>query len=116
MQEDALQMYTHCVETYERTKSLIPQGNLHEIRFEDLEADPMGELHRVYQGLGLNGWENLEPEIQRKLPELTRYRKNSFNMDENLMRRVYSRWKAAFDRYGYPSRLPEHEAATANVG
>ena len=32
------------------------------------------------------------------------------------MRRVYSRWKAAFDRYGYPSRLPEHEAATANVG
>jgi len=116
MEEDALNMYTHCIETYERTRSLIPAGNLHEIRFEDLEVDPLGEMHRVYQGLNLTGWENLEPAIVKQLPELTRYRKNSFEMDESLMRRVYSRWKASFDRYGYPSRLPELETAPARVG
>ena len=116
MQDDTLSLYTKCIETYERTRSLIPQGNLHEIRFEDLEADPLGEMHRIYTGLRLNGWENLEPAIQKQLPELTRYRKNSFNMDETLMRKVYSRWKHSFDRYGYPSRLPEHQSATARVG
>ena len=113
MQDDTMTMYSHCIEAYERTRSLIPQGNLHEIRFEDLEVDPLGEMHRVYQSLNLNGWEGLEPAIREKLPELTRYRKNSFNMDEDLMRMVYNRWKPSFDRYGYASRLPEHETAAA---
>jgi hypothetical protein len=116
MQDDTLSLYTRCFETYEKTRGLIPKGNLHEIRFEDLEADPLGEMHRIYQGLNLTGWENLEPSIQKKLPELTRYRKNSFDMDETLMRKVYNRWKPAFERYGYPSRLPEHQTATAKVG
>lgn len=116
MQADTLDLYMHCFNTYERTKGLIPKGNLHEIRFEDLEADPLGEMHNIYHGLGLNGWENIEPAIQQQLPELNRYRKNSFNMDEALMRKVYSHWKPAFDRYGYPSRLPERQTPTAKVG
>ena len=107
MQDDAMKMYSHCIETYERTRSLVPEGNLHEIRFEDLETDPLGEMRRVYETLNLNGWNVLEAAIQKKLPELTKYRKNSFNMDEDLMRTVYNRWKPSFERYGYPSRLPE---------
>ena len=116
MQDDVLTLYSQCIEVYERTRSLIPQENLYETRFEDLEADPLGEMHRIYQGLNLTGWENLEPFIQKKLPELTRYRKNSFNMDESLMQKVYSRWKTSFDRYGYPSRLPEPQIPTSKVG
>ena len=116
MQDDTLTMYSNCIETYERTRSLIPPGNLHEIRFEDLEVDPLGEMHRVYQGLGLDNWETLEAAIKKKLPELTRYRKNSFNMDEALMRKVYERWKPSFERYGYSSRLPDLEAAPVKVG
>lgn len=116
MEDDAMKMYTHCIETYERTRDLIPPGNLHEMRFEDLEVDPLGEMHKVYEGLNLGGWENLEPAITKKLPELTNFKKNSFNMDENLMRKIYNRWKASFERYGYSSRLPENQAATANAG
>ena len=112
MKDDALSMYSYCIETYERTKGMIPAGNLHEIRFEELEADPLGQMHQVYERLQLKGWENLEPAIQQKLPELTRYRKNSFNMDATVMRQVYDRWRSAFERYGYPSRLPEPSKST----
>ena len=111
MQDDAMKMYSHCIDAYERSRNMIPQGNLYEIKFEDLEVDPLGEMRKVYQGLGLDGWENLEPQIQKQLPELTKYRKNTFKMDETLMRKVYDRWRPSFDRYGYPSRLPEHETA-----
>ncbi len=114
MKNETLSIYSHCMETYERTRNLIPHGNLHELRFEDLEVDPLGEMHRIYQGLNLDGWNQLEPKIQKMLPELTRYRKNSFKMDENLMRMVYNRWKPWFERYGYPSRLPEQQVATAD--
>jgi hypothetical protein len=116
MQEETLSLYSYCIDTYERTRSLIPAGNLHEIRFEDLEANPLGEMHHIYEGLGLGGWESVEPAIQKKVPELTRYRKNSFVMDEAVMRKVYNRWKPSFDRYGYPSRLPEYQPAPAKVG
>jgi omega-hydroxy-beta-dihydromenaquinone-9 sulfotransferase len=107
MEDDVLQVYSKCFESYETTKHLIPSGRLHEIRFEDLEADPLGQMRRVYERLGLGGWENVEPAIRAELPSLTEYRKNTFNMDEQLMRRVYSQWRDSFERYGYPSRLPD---------
>ena len=116
MTEDTLQLYEHCMDAYHRTSHMIPKGNLYEMRFEDLEADPLGEMHRVYQNLGFDGWENLEVAIQKKLPELTHYRKNSFDMDQELMRKVYNRWKTSFERYGYPSRLPEHKVVPVQVG
>lgn len=117
MENDTLELYNYCIDTYERTRGMIPPENLYEIRFEDLEVDPMGEMHRLYQGLNLGGWNNLEAAITKQLPKLTRYRKNSFEMDEATMRKVYERWKHAFERYGYTSRLPEVEnQQTTKVG
>ena len=107
MEEEVLQVYSNCIETYEKTKHLIPAKHLYEMKFEDLEADPLGQMRRVYDSLGLDGWKATEPAIQKELPSLNTYRKNSFNMDEKTMRLVYSRWKSSFDTYGYPSRLPE---------
>ena len=109
LEEDVLQVYSDCIETYERTKHLIAPGHLHELRFEDLEADPLGQMHQVYDKLALGGWNNVEPAIREELPALAEFRKNTFNMDEQTMRRVYSCWRDSFDRYGYPSRLPELE-------
>ena len=80
---------------------------MHEVRFEDLEADPLGQIKLVYEKLGLTGWPLVEPQIQQQLPELLKYKKNKFEMAEALMQRVYEAWKPSFDLYGYPSRLPE---------
>ena len=112
LEEDVLRVYSQCFETYEKTKHLIPPGRLHEVRFEDLEADPLGQMKLVYEKLGLTSWLLVEPQIQRQVPELTRYKKNKYEMDEALMRRVYEAWKPSFDLYGYPSQLPEHGTAS----
>jgi omega-hydroxy-beta-dihydromenaquinone-9 sulfotransferase len=113
LEEDLLRTYTHCIDRYESTKHLIPPGHLHEVRFEDLEADPLGQMKLVYDRLGLTSWPLLEPEIRKQIPELTRFKKNKFNMDEDLMQRIYAHWRPSFERYGYPSRLPEQEAAAS---
>lgn len=107
MEEDVLKVYSECIETYEQTKHLIPAGHLHELKFEDLEADPVGQMRQVYATLGLENWSQEEAAIQKELPELNKYTKNSFKMDEETMRKVYARWRSSFDIYGYPSRLPE---------
>ena len=44
------------VHKYLRDRALIPQGNLFELRYEDLIADPTAEIQRLYDGLGLSGF------------------------------------------------------------
>lgn len=107
MEENMMQLYSKLLETYEATRHLIPTGHLHEVKFEDLESDPLGQMRQVYEKLSLPGWQNVEPAIQDQVPALRKYQKNTYNMDEQLMRKIYSRWHRAFDLFGYPSRLPE---------
>lgn len=106
-ESDMLDFYEKCIRTYEETKSLIPPGNLHELRFEDLEADPLNEVRKIYASLRLPRWEQVEPRLQARMPALQSYRKNAFRMDRETMLRVYDRLKWAFDLYQYPSRLHE---------
>ena len=108
-EEEMFQNYETCIRNYEESKSLIPPGNLHELRFEDLELDPLGEVAETYKALGLTSWSAVEPLIKDELPKLTAYKKNSFRMDKELMHKVYGRLKWVFDQYGYSSRLEETE-------
>lgn len=107
IEEDTFLTYEQCIRRYEATKGMIPSGQLHELRFEDLETDPLGEMQRVYQTLNLPGWEQMIPRLQAKMPEHNAYRKNRFSLDADTMRRVYDRWQFAFECYGYPNQLSE---------
>lgn len=114
-EEDTLSTYESCIRTYERTKQLIPPGQLHELRFSDLEADPLGEMRRVYDAIHLSGWDRVEPAIRAQLPDHQQYRKNSFSMDDATKRRLHERLGWMFELYGYPSGLDDsvtHQAAT----
>lgn len=109
-EDEMVMMYEKCIRTYEDTKSLIPAGNLHEIRFEDLEVDPLGEVAQIYKVLGLESWSLVEPLIKAELSELMAYKKNSFRMDRQMMQKIYGRIKWIFEQYGYSSRIEDAEA------
>ncbi|MEX2219771.1 MAG: sulfotransferase [Phycisphaerales bacterium] len=54
--------YLETERTFLAEAAAIPPGRLAHIRYEDLVADPLGELRRVYQELGLE-W---SPELERR--------------------------------------------------
>ena len=110
---EMIHFYDKCIRTYEETKSLIPKGNLHEVKFEELEVDPLGELAQTYRALNLSGWSEVEPAIRNELPSLSAYKKNSFRMDRESMEKIYSRFKWVFDLYGYSSRLENADAQSS---
>jgi len=112
LEADVLGGYMDCFERYQQDKHLIPAGRLCEVRFESLEADPLGEMRRVYAELGMEGWSQVEPRIEGQLPDLKAHRKNRHTLDPELMRRIYSVWKPAFERYGYPSQIGEGEGGS----
>jgi hypothetical protein len=84
-------------------RKLIPTGHYHEMGFEDLERDPLGEVRRLYDALRLSGFEALEPKLRNYLQSLTGYEKNRLRpLRPDLRWRIAAAWKRSFDEWGYP--------------
>lgn len=82
-------------------RPLIPAGNFAEIRFADLERDPIGEMRRLYDELRLPGFAAMEPALRRHLAGQSGYSKNDFRLTPEERARVTERWGLAFDAFGY---------------
>ncbi|MBX3442761.1 MAG: sulfotransferase [Planctomyces sp.] len=111
LDEVLLELYERAFRIYERDKALIPPDRLVEVRYEDFEQDPLGHLERIYEALGLPGFEGLREQVAPQVAQLRRYKKNRFASDPERMERVYTRLREAFDKYGYPSPMEESDVA-----
>ena len=84
-------------------RDLIPAGALCEIRFEDLEKDPVGQIRRVYRELNLPDFEQALPKIEQYAASLSGYKKNVFTPLPGPVREKVSRaWTRNFREWGYP--------------
>jgi omega-hydroxy-beta-dihydromenaquinone-9 sulfotransferase len=96
-----LQFYARLMQQYLADRALIPAGNLVEVRFEDLEVDPLVETRRIYESLGLPGFSDAEPAFQAYLASVTNYRKNDYKLTADVVDQVNRHWSFAFDAWGY---------------
>ncbi len=113
VEQQIIKSYQAGFEAYERDRRLIPEQNLLEVRFEDLEENPVGEMARVYSALGLAGFDKLHRILEGELINLKRYRKNQFTYDLEQFAMIYSELKPAFDRFEYsvPEEIQSAPAA-----
>lgn len=107
MEEDVCLTYLHLFERYHADKHLIPSDRLYEIRYEELEQDPIGELRKVYEHCEWPGFELLEQKLATQVDGLREYQKNEFRMQPDLKRRLYDRLRGVFERYGYDGDLDD---------
>ena len=110
--ETVLVLYEGMMRRFLADRPLIPPGNFAEIRFSDLECDPIGEMRRLYDELGLPGFEATEPALRRHIAGQADYRKNSFRLASEERARITERWGFAFDAFGY-RKIPSHVTAEA---
>jgi hypothetical protein len=96
-----LTWYTELFRLYERDRPHVPNGSLHELKYEDLEADPVESLRAAYRALGLPHFELFQDKVTRYLERIRGYRKNVHVLDDSARAKVANRWKGTFDRYGY---------------
>jgi hypothetical protein len=101
LEENILFMYREMMDRFQQDKGMIPPGNLAEIRFEDFEADPLGELKRVYEGLGLSGYEAVVPAFEAYLESQKDYQKNQYTLTPEEIKMVSKAWSADIGRWGY---------------
>jgi hypothetical protein len=107
-------LYETMMRRYLADRALIPTGNLVEVRFEDLEADPIGVVQRVYGALALPGFGRMLPRVRAYVASQAGYRKNRFRTRPEDVDAVEHRWAFAFDALGHePRRLADPAAHAA---
>ncbi len=101
MEASVLYNYADMTRQYMKDRTMLPEGSLIEVRFEDLDSDAMGVLERIYTELDLSGWKQAQQPIQDYLGTLSGYRKNRYHFDQSLIDRVNEEWGFAVREWGY---------------
>ena len=96
-----VEIYRQSMRKYLRDRVRIPASQLAEVRYEDLERDPLGELERLYRELDLPEWRVAEPQVSAYLQTLSGYQKNRFRIDQADIGRVDEHWRFAVQAWGY---------------
>ena len=102
MLEFILSQYETLFDDYMAARSLVPAGNLHEVRYEDLDADPVREMGALYTALGIGGFAEARPRIAEYIAGLGRFKKNAHKPVDPAMRAlIRRRWGKSFAAFGY---------------
>jgi omega-hydroxy-beta-dihydromenaquinone-9 sulfotransferase len=98
-----LRQYRAMYDVFFEERGLIPAGHFHEIGFEPLERDPIGEVGRIYEALGLPDFRHVEPALRRYVDSIAGYAKNAFPpLPADLRRRIATQSRPCFEEWGYP--------------
>jgi omega-hydroxy-beta-dihydromenaquinone-9 sulfotransferase len=101
--ERALRQYREVYDVFFEERGLIPKGHFHEVRFEALEADPVGQVRGIYEALGLPDFRQAEPALWRYVESLSGYRKNTLpELPAGMRQRIAGEWRRCFEEWGYP--------------
>jgi hypothetical protein len=95
--------YKEINEAFFEERRLIPNNHLHDIRFEELEKDPVGQVGSLYRTLDLPDFGHVEPRLRRYAASLSGYKKNRFpEISTELRQRIAREWQQCFNEWDYP--------------
>jgi hypothetical protein len=102
LEEYVLANFTHLYERVEEGKKIIPAGQFHELRYEDLIAEPISELRRTYERLGLGDFDTASPHVERYLQDQSDFQPNRYRpLPPAVEAEVTRRWGHVIRQYGY---------------
>ncbi|GAB4492760.1 MAG: sulfotransferase [Anaerolineales bacterium] len=100
MIQDELYVFTESMRQWLEEKSLIPSDRLVSVRYEDLVADPVRELQRIYEALGLSTHDVL-PRWQNYLASIAGYQTNRLQASEEDARLARQHFAFLYETGGY---------------
>jgi hypothetical protein len=102
LNERVLHQYHAMHEAFFADRDQIPAGHYHELAFEQLERDPVGEVRRTYEALNLVGFASVEGALREYVGRLGNYRKSEYpNLTPDLRHRIAAAWGRCFAAWDY---------------
>ena len=103
-------------QNFDEDRSLIADQNICDVRFEDLVANPLGEMERVYDHLTLGDYSAIRPPLEKYFADKKDYRRNKLDLDPQLAEEIRHRWANYIERYGYTPKSTDDEVALSQAG
>ena len=78
VEDRTIRQYREVYDAFFEERGLIQPARIHELRFEDLEADAVGQARAIYHALNLPDFSHVEPALRAYVDSLGGYKKNTF--------------------------------------
>jgi hypothetical protein len=101
LEEYVFATFTHMYAKLEEGRKLVKPSRFYELRYEELVRNPIEEMHKLYEHLGLGGFEEVRPRLEEYLAKNRNYRTNRYEMKPALRAEITRRWGDVIRRYGY---------------
>ena len=101
IKDNILYVYDKMMHRYEATKSLIPEGNLVEIKYEDFDETPYEHIKMIYDKLGLSGWEQAEEPFKAYIASQKKFKSSKHAISQKDLDDVLKHWAFAMKTYNY---------------
>lgn len=106
LHEFVLSAFERMFRCYEEDRPLVPEGQLVEVTYEDLNANPIDNLRHIYRHLDLGDFGQFEPDIRAHLSKQRDYKTNDYRTIPDADRAdLVRRWRPYFDRFGYDTAV-----------
>jgi omega-hydroxy-beta-dihydromenaquinone-9 sulfotransferase len=92
LEELAMGHFEYLNECYEKDKHLIPEGNLIEISYEELKADPFATIHSIYSRLNLTDFEATRENLLLQIELEGKYENFHHRLDPAKFKLIEARW------------------------
>jgi len=101
LEDYVFECLTRMYRGFEDQRKRLDSAAIYDVRYEDLTANPVAEVGKMYQRLELGDYSAVHDRIAEFVEQQKDYKPNKHKMDDALKRRIRERWAAYFDKYGY---------------
>jgi len=101
LEEYVFDCLTRMYQGYEQQREKLDPAAVVDLRYEDLVADPVGEVAKLYDRLNLGDFGPVRDKVAAFVGTQKDYKTNKHQMDETLKARIRERWAGYFERYHY---------------
>ena len=112
--ETTLSVYERMMNDYLRDAEGMPSDKLAELRYDELDADPLAAVAWIYEELGLPGFDAARGSFEAYLASVATFEKNKFDYSDEAAAKVEARLKPFIERWEYSRPGRKAEAASGD--
>lgn len=102
VEDRIIRQYKLLYDAFFEERDMIPAGHYHEVCYEQLERNPIGEIEATYEKLGLPEFSQVRQPLTDYVAGLADYKKNKhIELDPVLKHRISQEWRRCFEEWGY---------------
>jgi len=101
LEEHMLDLYAQMYKKYFNERSLIPEGNLIEIKYEDFIQNPLKNVKKIYTTLGLKNFDASKKLFSDYATSQKFFKASTYNVEPVVKEKIDDKWKFVFDEFGY---------------